>query len=196
MNKTRTAATALAAVLTLGGLTACGSSDQLDGSDRTKAEKAALSETGGGKVTDAEKTDGDDAKDHAYEVQVSLDNGDEVDVDLDEDFEVVRTDVDRNDATTDAENTGTDTGTDAGTDTPSTGGRDDDAPLTGATLARASRSALAATGGGKVTDSSRSDDPDHVYEVEVRLANGDEVDVELDQKFVVMHQDLDRADNS
>ena len=59
--------------------------------DRTKAEKAALAvpEAKGGTVTDVERSN--DA-DHAYEVDVQLEDGTDVDVELDANFTVVRVD--------------------------------------------------------------------------------------------------------
>jgi uncharacterized membrane protein YkoI len=57
--------------------------------DLERAEKAALTETGGGRVTDTEV--GDEAS--VYEVEVTLDDGTEVDVQLDEDFDVVGTEA-------------------------------------------------------------------------------------------------------
>ena len=61
--------------------------------DRSKAEKAALGtpEAKGGTVTDVERSN--DA-DHAFEVDVTLDDGTDVDIELDEDFAVTK--VDRN----------------------------------------------------------------------------------------------------
>ena len=50
-----------------------------------KASAAAIAETGGGKVTDAEVDD----EESKYEVEVTLDDGSEVDVQLDEAFAVV-----------------------------------------------------------------------------------------------------------
>jgi len=60
--------------------------------DRTKAEEAALAmpEATGGTVTDVERSN--DA-DHAYEVDVTLEDGTDVDVELDERFEVTRVDT-------------------------------------------------------------------------------------------------------
>ncbi len=188
MTKTRTALVTLTTMLALGGLAACGDNDQVEGSDRDKAEKAALAETGSGEVVDVEKSDDDEQEDHAYEVQVNLDNGDEVDVELDEDFNVVRTDVDTNDANA------APTEDPSESSSPTDAATDDDAPLTGKTLDQASKAALAAAGGGTVTDTSVSDDADHAYEVEVTLDNGDQVDVDLDEAFKVVRQDLDRAD--
>ena len=69
---------------------------------------------------------------------------------------------------------------------------DDDGPLTGETLERASNAALAEVGAGTVTSAERSDDGGSTYELQVRLDNGDEVDVELNDSFdVVWVGDLD-----
>jgi uncharacterized membrane protein YkoI len=59
----------------------------IDGPALQKASDAALAETGGGTVTETEIGD----EESLYEVEVTLDNGDQVDVQLDEDFEVVGT---------------------------------------------------------------------------------------------------------
>ena len=50
-----------------------------------KASAAALAHTGGGRVTDTEAGD----EESYYEVEVTLDNGSQVDVQLDENFNVV-----------------------------------------------------------------------------------------------------------
>ena len=52
---------------------------------------AALAHTGEGRVTDTEVGD----EESLYEVEVTLDDGSQVDVQLDGDFEVVATEVDR-----------------------------------------------------------------------------------------------------
>lgn len=64
----------------------------LSDADREKAEKAALAtpEAKGGTVTDVERSN--DA-DHAYEVDVELEDGTDVDVELDESFTVTRVDT-------------------------------------------------------------------------------------------------------
>lgn len=54
------------------------------------ASAAALEHTGEGRVTDTEVGD----EEGFYEVEVTLDNGDEVDVHLTEDFEVIGTESD------------------------------------------------------------------------------------------------------
>jgi hypothetical protein len=72
---------------------------------------------------------------------------------------------------------------------PAVGG-DDETPLSGATLARASAAALQHTGGGTVVDSETGDDG-AAYSVEIRLANGTQVEVTLDGEFNVIGQETD-----
>jgi uncharacterized membrane protein YkoI len=62
---------------------------------------------------------------------------------------------------------------------------DGDTPITGPALERASTAALAATGGGRVTET-EVDDEDAYYEVEVTLDDGRQVDVHLDRDFHVV----------
>ena len=62
------------------------------------------------------------------------------------------------------------------------GGRDDDRPITGSALARASAAALDHTGGGRVTETEVGDEEGY-YEVEVTRADGSQVDVHLDRNF-------------
>lgn len=67
-------------------------------------------------------------------------------------------------------------------------GSDDDAadrPIQGTELQRASDAALAETGGGTVTETEVGDE-ESLYQVEVTLDNGDQVDVQLDQDFTVV----------
>lgn len=73
---------------------------------------------------------------------------------------------------------------------------DDDAtdtPITGAALAKAKAAALAHTGGGRVTETEIGDEESR-YEVEVTLANGDHVDVQLDERFRVVGSEGDGRD--
>jgi uncharacterized membrane protein YkoI len=70
------------------------------------------------------------------------------------------------------------------------GGGGDDEPLTGSTLARATAAALAHTGGGTVTETEVGDDG-AAYGVEVRLDDGSQVEVELDENFDVIGQESD-----
>jgi uncharacterized membrane protein YkoI len=70
------------------------------------------------------------------------------------------------------------------------GGGDRDQELTGATRDRAAEAALAATGGGTVTETEAGDDG-AAYGVEVRLADGSQVEVTLDKEFKVVGQEPD-----
>jgi hypothetical protein len=70
------------------------------------------------------------------------------------------------------------------------GGGDDDTPLTGSTLDQATAAALEATGGGTVTETEVGDDG-AAYGVEVRLDDGTQVEVNLDERFEVIGQEQD-----
>ena len=68
-------------------------------------------------------------------------------------------------------------------------------PITGTALARASEAALASTGGGRVTETEVGDE-DSYYEVEVTLAGGRQVDVQLDKSFSVVSTKADSDSSS
>ena len=158
------------AALALGGAALAGASSgdgKLSGTTYDRAEKAALAETGGGKVTDTER---DNENGATYEVEVTKDGGGQVDVRLDDQFKVVAAEPDHEDA----------------------GG--DDQPLTGATLDRASKAALAKTGGGKVTGAERDGENGATYEVEVTKADHSQVDVRLDAQSKVVAVEPDHED--
>ena len=77
---------------TVGAATAVSGDDDaqdrpIPASELDRAENAALAHTGEGTVT-ATEVDDEESK---YEVEVTLDNGSQVDVQLDEDFRVVGT---------------------------------------------------------------------------------------------------------
>lgn len=79
---------------------ATGDSDSAEGPDvpisgaaLQRASEAALAETGGGRVTGSEVGD----EESWYEVEVTLDDGDQVDVQLDEAFTVVSRETDSGD---------------------------------------------------------------------------------------------------
>jgi hypothetical protein len=63
-------------------------------------------------------------------------------------------------------------------------------PITGEALAKASQAALTFTGGGTVTGTEVGDE-ESLYEVEVTLADGSQVDVQLDQNFAVVDSKTD-----
>jgi hypothetical protein len=69
-------------------------------------------------------------------------------------------------------------------------GADDDRPLTGSNLQRATAAALAHTGGGTVIEAEVGDDG-AAYGVEIRLDDGSVVEVGLDDNFKVIGQDPD-----
>ena len=178
----RLAAVGLTAALAL-TLGACGGSDDeaLSSADRNKAEAAALKYVGGGAVTDAERGDGDDK--YAYQVEVTLPNGTDIDVELDDSFAVTNSPPKAAEFATDTPSaTPPADPTDAA---PSAAGTGDDQPLTGDTLKKASDAALKAAGGGKVTETGGSDDADHAYEVDVLMPDGQDLTVELDESFKV-----------
>jgi uncharacterized membrane protein YkoI len=72
-------------------------------------------------------------------------------------------------------------------------GGDADQKLTGATRDRAAAAALAATGGGTVLETEAGDDG-AAYGVEVRLPDGRQLEVTLDQSFKVVGQEPDEDD--
>jgi uncharacterized membrane protein YkoI len=79
------------------------------------------------------------------------------------------------------------------------GGEDEnegpDTPITGEALDRASAAALAHTGEGEVTETEVGDEESY-YEVEVTLPDGSEVDVQLDESFAVVGEEVeDGADD-
>jgi uncharacterized membrane protein YkoI len=156
-------------------------SDRLTGDDLDRASSAALAEVGEGTVSEAERSD---SLDHDYSVEVRLNDGRDVDVELDDDFEVVRVD-------------GVIPGTavaPTASASPSASGApvSDDTPITAEERASAEAAALAQVGSGTVTDLDRSDDGDHAWEVEVTGADGRDVDVELAADFSVVRVDSDQ----
>ena len=77
------------------------------------------------------------------------------------------------------------------------GGGDDDAtdtPITGTELDKASAAALEHTGEGRVTETEKGDE-ESLYEVEVTLDDGTQVDVQLDESFKVVGDETDGADD-
>jgi hypothetical protein len=71
---------------------------------------------------------------------------------------------------------------DSGDDSP-------DVPISGTALDQASTAALKATGGGTVVDS-EVEGEENGYEVEVNLADGRQMEVQLDQNFAVVHSSV------
>lgn len=148
-----------------------GADEQLTGEELDRASEAALEHAGGGRVTGTEKDD----EESAYEVEVTLDDGGQLDVQLDADYRVVGDERDERDDETDDADDAAD---------------GSDEPLTGEELDRASEAALAHAGGGQVTDSETGEDG-YDYQVEVTLDDGTEVDVHLDDAFQVVGEERD-----
>lgn len=69
-------------------------------------------------------------------------------------------------------------------------GDDDEAPITGDALERATRAALEHTGGGRVTETEVGDEESY-YEVEVTFEDGSQVDVQLTEDLVVLGSEAD-----
>ena len=69
-------------------------------------------------------------------------------------------------------------------------GGDDDKALTGSTLQKATNAALAHTGGGTVVETEAGDDG-AAYGVEIRLDDGTQVEVNLDENFNVIGREAD-----
>jgi uncharacterized membrane protein YkoI len=74
------------------------------------------------------------------------------------------------------------------------GGDDSEPAITGDALDQASAAALAHTGGGTVTDTEVGDE-ESLFEVEVTLDDGSQVDVQLDENFAVVGDEADGPDD-
>ncbi|AUZ35632.1 hypothetical protein C3B78_15010 [Arthrobacter sp. PGP41] len=132
-----------------------GDDQPLTGNALQQASDAAIARTGPGTVISAE-TDND--PNTSYEVDVQLNNGTRVEVELDGSFQVVSE------------------------------GRDDDPgqPLSAADRDRAGQAALANVGKGRIGDVERESGGGAAYEAEIVLDDGSEVDVELGADFQVL----------
>lgn len=69
-------------------------------------------------------------------------------------------------------------------------GHDNEAPIPADAIDDASAAALEHTGGGRVTDTEVGDE-ESLYEVEVTLEDGSQVDVQLDRDFNVVGDEAD-----
>jgi uncharacterized membrane protein YkoI len=152
------------------------------------ASQAALDHLGGGQVTDTEVGD----EESYYEVEVTRDDGSQVDVQLDEDFNVVgdeqEDETEENDAEDEADrpeaNADEDEGAEDAAEDQSEG---PDVAITGDPLTKASAKALEVVQqelgqSGKVSATEVGDEESY-YEVEVTLDDGSQVDVQLDETF-------------
>jgi uncharacterized membrane protein YkoI len=136
--------------------TTSGDDQPLNGTALQQASEAAIARTGPGTVTSAQ-TDND--ANTSYEVNVHLNSGSRVEVELDGSFQVV-----------------------------SVEGEDDDSgqPLSTADRDKAGQAALAKVGQGRVGETERENEGGSAYEVEIILPDGSEVDVELGADFQVL----------
>lgn len=151
--------------------------ENITGEDLDRASEAALEEVGDGEVVSAEVSDD---KGVAYELEVRQSDGTEVDVDLDENYGVVHTDTDAPDEDGDD---------DDGDDNDA-----DDRRLTDEEWSSIEEAAISEAGGGTLTDAEASDDRGSVFEAEVRLDDGTELDVWLDEDFGVVDSQEDQDD--
>ncbi len=74
-------------------------------------------------------------------------------------------------------------------------GGDSDTPITGPALQQATDAALAHIGEGTVTDTEVGDE-ESLYEVEITLPDGSEVDVQLDENFNVVGTEAETPDKN
>lgn len=70
---------------------------------------------------------------------------------------------------------------------------DSDTPIVGSELDRASEAAIAYMGGGRVTGTEIGDEESY-YEIELTFDDGSQVDVQLDESFVVVGSEDDDSD--
>ena len=80
----------------------------------------------------------------------------------------------------------------AGTSAAVASSDDTEAPITGDALVKASAIALEHTGGGTVTETEVGDEESY-YEVEVTMDDGRQIDVQLDEQFNVVGDEVDGA---
>lgn len=178
-------AVAAIAVLAVGGTVWAASADDVTGDERDRVAAAATEAAGGGEATEVEASD--DAGE-AYEVEVRMVDGSEVDVTLDEDLNVLSKEADdRDDRDDDRDDDDRDGDDRHGDDTPDA----DDRALSATERASAEEAALAAVGGGTVQDVEASDDRGAAYEVEVLDQDNVEWDVDLDADFKVLNKFAD-----
>ena len=166
--KTLWIAGAAAAAVALGGAavaaasTTPGDDQPLSGTALQQAGDAAIARTGPGTVVSAETENEANA---SYEVDVRLNNGDRVEVNLNGSFEVV------------------------GVEGP---GQDDDGagsgpPLSAADRDKAGQAALASVGQGRVGEVERENEGATAFEVEIVRDDGSQVEVELGADFQVLN---------
>ncbi|HEU4916217.1 MAG TPA: hypothetical protein VFV13_06595 [Acidimicrobiia bacterium] len=197
--KTFMAAAAVVTLAAFGGVALAGgdesAEDTAEGTDVAitgdaidAASQAALDHLGGGQVTDTEVGD----EESYYEVEVTRDDGSQVDVQLDEDFNVVGDEQDDETEENDAEDAADRTEANADEDEGAEDAAEDqsegpDVAITGDPLTKASAKALEVVQqelgqSGRVSATEVGDEESY-YEVEVTLDDGSQVDVQLDETF-------------
>ena len=188
MSAAAIAVLAVSSGIALAGGDDAGEDAAITGSALEKASQSALDHVGEGRVTDTEVGD----EESYYEVEVTLDDGRQVDVQLDEDFVVVgeeyEDEADEEDEAEDLEQGEADADGEKGAedrDEDESEGRD--VAITGDALETASTKALEVVEQefgmtGTVTDTEVGDEESY-YEVEVTLDDGRQVDVQLDEDF-------------
>ncbi|GAA4674997.1 PepSY domain-containing protein [Nocardioides nanhaiensis] len=185
-------ALAVVAVLGAGGVAVAATAgpDDLQGTDRDRAASAALEFAGGGTVTDAETSDD---RGTAYEVDVTREDGTEVEVHLDDAYQVVRSDEDRDGRDDDDRDDDDRDDSDDRDDDDSDDRGGDDRAVTAEQREQAETAALAEVPG-TVTEVEAEDDgatSGEVYEVHVLTAEGQEWHVGLAEDFTVVEKHLD-----
>lgn len=178
-------AIATVAVLAVGGTvwTATASND-VRGGERDRVGAAAIRAVGGGTVIEVETSDD---RGEAYEVEVRLDDGSDMDVALDHELEVVSREADDREGRDDRDDRDERNDHDDRDDRPDA----DDRALSASERTSAEEAALDAVGGGTVLQVEASDDRGEAYEVEVLDADSNEWDVELARDYQVLSKTAD-----
>lgn len=186
--RTKLMAAGIAMLTVIGGgataIAASGGEGQLSRNDAENAAAAALDHTGEGEVTETETGDSG----AAYSAEVRLDDGTQVEVNLDASFAVVGSAADADGPGDIEEEVAEPAATEA--DDDGSDADETDIAITGPDLERASRVALDHLGEGRVTGTEVGDE-DTYYEIEVTLDDGSQVDVQLDEGFNVVSADPD-----
>jgi hypothetical protein len=174
---TATAITLLAGSTGVAVATGDDDGDQtVGGAKADHASAAALDATGGGNANSVER---DKENGATWEVEVTKPTGDTVDVRLDENYQVVVIEGDKEDKASKVETKAADDG---------------DETVTGSNADRATAAALDATGGGSANSVERDKENGATWEVEVTKPTGDTVDVRLDENYQVVVIEGDRED--
>jgi len=168
--------------------------------DIAGASAAAIEHLGGGQVTDTEIGD----EESYYEVEVTRDDGGQVDVQLDQNLNIVGSENEVGAEDEGAEDEGAEESSEADSEAPIPGPDIEvlytvDYPLQlvgvkNLDIDRASAAAIEHLGGGRVTDTEVGDEESY-YEVEVTLEDGRQVDVQLDENFNVVGTEDDGTED-